>query len=182
MLKKFNDYIDDVFNVFLESFETKIDIHYKNNNGAIYGYFSLNNIDYLIIFRFYELSVCTVKFYRKDISLNEWTPTITDKNDSDTKQSIKVLSTIKHAVIDFIKENKPNFLIFGAMDKSKGRKNLYTYFCLDLINIFPSYEYKEFPYNGIIYILYNKDLDINIINNDLLTKIYNNEFVDTIID
>jgi hypothetical protein len=45
IMKNFKDYIDSTLNVFLESFETKIDIHYKTINGVIHGNFSLNNID-----------------------------------------------------------------------------------------------------------------------------------------
>jgi hypothetical protein len=180
IIENFEDYSEKTnIEKYFEIANTLANINYKIKDNLLIGEFTINKKEYLIIFREYDKKISTVKFYRKNI-VGDWVTEIVEKNEQNIGQSGRVLSTIKKSAIDYLKEKDVDFLLFGALDGSKGRKNLYTWFCNFITLNNPILKYKRIKYiqDTLIFIIYKHNLDVSVIDNEMMQKIQNIELND----
>jgi hypothetical protein len=178
-VEKFGDFLQQKIDKYLEIVNTPFNINYVNNKNRLIGDFTINEKKYIIIYQTYYNNIITVKFYKQDLS-GDWDTNIIDRDNQNVGQAGRVLSTVKESIFGYIKENKPNCLLFGALDASKDRKNLYNHFCNDIIFKFNEYKFeKGYINNETFFIVYNDLFDKSIINNNLIEEIRLNELNDT---
>lgn len=150
LLKKFDEY----FNSISEALNNPIDIDWKeNDNIQMIGYFEINDSIYKIESKRQIGNNWSFSFYY--LNDGRWETQL--KNDS--KNTFRVLATIKKSIYHLFDSKTPNSIIFSAIDNNDTRKRLYLGFC----NEFCRNTNWTISNNGTedhqLYLLFNNNLD-----------------------
>lgn len=138
------------FSEFLELTEAgknPVEIKWKKTNNRWEGNFEIKGIEYNIEIYISDIEVnfdiWEFKFYKNK---NETQIT------GDFRSHFIIVPTIQKALEDFIKNKKPNCVIFLASDNSKSRKSLYNNTSLDIASRFNYYSVNPMlPKNDIVF-------------------------------
>ncbi len=144
-----------------EALDNPLEIKWIDKDFEISGFFTLNKSAYNIRCINKGDNIWTYKFYKFDDKEQKLSPDLSN----DKKNVFRVLPTIKIGFDYIINLKNPDALIFGALDKSEGRKKLYNSFCEELIK---NYDYKyttNRKEDRQIFILYKPSIDENILMN-----------------
>ncbi|HHX69462.1 MAG TPA: hypothetical protein GX708_15630 [Gallicola sp.] len=156
-IKTFESFDKSVERLF-EGFDTPVDIKWIDNNNELIGLFQVNDKVYKISCEYKNNDIWTYKFYNYDSIKKSLDIKLTNFNTG----YMSVLSTIRSGMEYLIDTKDPKSIIFGATDRSKGRKVLYERFSNELCD---KYNF-ELTINGVenkkIFILY-KDIDKEIL-------------------
>jgi hypothetical protein len=122
--KKFIKKMDDYFDKLSEAFDNPLDIKWIDNDDILRGLFTINDNIYQIVCENKDNNIWKYDFYfyEKD---KKFSPELTGFE----KDKFRVLPTIENGIEYLYNNKKVDCIIFGASDKSKGRKKLYTAFC-----------------------------------------------------
>ena len=152
------------FKKIYDAFNIPVEIDFQETLLGYRGEFVVNNNNYKINSNFVKHNFLTFKFSRYDNYKNEYTQELF--ND---KSKFRVIPTIQTA-ISYIIDKSESGVIFTALDKSIGRKNLYKKFCIEFCESNNLYTHYIFGYDNItLYMIYRKDK--NFSNSDLLDVI-----------
>lgn len=138
------------FKEFLELTEAgknPTEINWKKTNNRWDGIFNIKDIEYNIETYISDIEVdfdiWEFKFYK-----NKKETQIT----GDFKTHFIIVPTIQNAFEEFIKEKKPDCVLFLASDNSKSRKSLYNNISLDISTRYKYYSINPMlPKNDILF-------------------------------
>lgn len=164
-IDKFQNFLDSL----VESYNTPVEIKWIER-GNLIGLFCVDDKVYQINCVDRGNDIWTYKFYLYDNASGDLLTNLTNFKTG----KMSVLSTIRNGMKYLVKNKSPKCLIFGALDKSEGRKKLYYAFSEELE--------KEFGYklntakfsNKQIFVLFKPDIDKNLIEvviKDLIQEI-----------
>lgn len=160
-IKDYNEYnkIDVYINSVFEAIDNPLEVEYSFIDDVLYGTFNDGKTDYVIEAEHIIHNFFTFKFKANDNG--EYT---VDLNNNRGVEKYRVLATVKNSLFFILDELKPNGVIFGALDKSKGRKRLYDKFVEEYLLKNPNKDstIKE-QNNEKVYLIHNKDEDIETI-------------------
>jgi hypothetical protein len=157
MITNFSEY--DELKILFEDLNFSFDIEWeKQTEDEHIGYFDEEK---------YQIEIINLidnnwffKFYRWDDKSQEYVSNINLKDEQlSSKDASNVLGTIRHTILEFVKDNKPQSISFIAADESKSRKSLYNLFSNELVNKFL---YKKIVYeldDYKIFVLYTEKND-----------------------
>lgn len=165
--KKFIKNLDDFFNSISEAFDNPLQIRWVDKDDILRGFFTVNDNIYQIVCENKGNSIWKYDFYFFEKDKNQFSIELTKNN----KDKFRVLPTIKTGMQYLYDNKKVDAIVFGASDKSKGRKKIYESFC----------EFFSTNNNLKYYTKVHTDLETNIdrqifilykelINKELLTK------------
>lgn len=165
--KKFIKNLTDFFNSVSEAFNNPLSIRWVNKGDILRGLFTVNDNIYQIVCENKGNSIWKYDFYFFEKDKNQFSIELTKNN----KDKFRVLPTIKTGMQYLYDNKKVDAIVFGASDKSKGRKKIYESFC----------EFFSTNNNLKYYTKVHTDLETNIdrqifilykelINKELLTK------------
>jgi hypothetical protein len=172
-IKKIDEYFDNLS----EAFDNPLPIKWVDKGDILRGLFTVNDNIYQIVCVNKGNNIWKYDFYFFEKNKN-FTPELTGLE----KDKFRVLPTVKDG-IKYLYDNKDiNAIVFGASDKSKGRKKLYEQFC----KYFSSENNLEF-YTKVhsdlnenidrqIFVLYKNNLDIDILTNTILEILEEEKF------
>lgn len=141
----------------LESYNTPVDIKWIDNNNQLIGLFMINDKIYQITCADKGEDIWTYKFYLYEN--NELSPNLTNYK----RGSLSVLSTVRDGMKYLLNNKQPKGLVFGALDKSEGRKKLYLTYSNEISNLY-NYEFiTKNQDNKQLYILFKNDIDREIL-------------------
>lgn len=172
-IKKIDEYFDNLS----EAFENPLPIKWIDKVDVLRGLFVVNNNIYQIVCQNKGNNIWKYDFYFFEKNKN-FTPELTGLE----KDKFSVLPTVKTG-IKYLYDNKNiNAIIFGASDKSRGRKGLYEQFCKDFSSD-NNLEYYTKVHSDLnenidrqIFVLYKKDLDKDILTNTILEILEEEKF------
>jgi len=158
-LKHNNDFnFDKSLNDLFEGFNTPVQIKWIDNKNKLIGLFIVNDKIYQITCKEKNNDIWTYKFYLYDKDKNQLDVELTNFNSG----YMSVLSTVKLGMEYLIDNKNIKSIIFGATDKSKGRKSLYQKFSEELSTKYNFNLSTNEIDNKKIFILY-KDIDKEIL-------------------
>ena len=150
----FEKSLSDLF----ESFDTPSEIKWFDNKNKLIGLFIVNDKVYQITCEEKNKDIWTYKFYLYDKDKNQLDVELTNFNSG----YMSVLSTVKLGMEYLIDNKNIKSIVFGATDKSKGRKSLYQKFSEELSTKYNFNLSTNEIDNKKIFILY-KDIDKEIL-------------------
>lgn len=158
-LKNNNDFnFDKSLNDLFEGFNTPTQIKWIDNKNKLIGLFIVNDKIYQITCEQKNNDIWTYKFYLYDKDKNQLDVELTNFKSG----YMSVLSTIRVGMEYLIENKKVKSIIFGATDKSKGRKSLYQNFSEELSKKYDFNLSSNEISDKKIFILY-KDIDKEIL-------------------
>jgi hypothetical protein len=170
-LKTVEDYLDDYFHKLDEAFDNPLPITWSRNGNFIYGNFKIKEKEYLIEAHFIINDFMTFKFKIK--KCDDYSTELVNDGSNDY---IRVIPTIKEALLYLLDVIKPNGVIFAAMDSSNGRKFVYDRFIVDYIKNNDFYNgFSNFFRGAKIYTIYLKTIEKDIPSETLKFVIENTE-------
>jgi hypothetical protein len=145
--------IDDYMKLYLEAYDTPLNIDWEKDGSSLVGYFKVKDLEYKIYSDIVINDFMTYKFkYKKDNAYSD------ELLNSDKNYKISVLPTIKSG-LDFILNNvEPSGVIFDALDESKGRKMIYDRYCNQYVDTKKWKVYTQNYDNKKMYIIYKKEI------------------------
>ncbi len=161
------------FDELLESYDSPVNINWTAFDGKLVGIFLVRGVQYQISCLDKGYGVWTYKFYVCISESNELSPNLTNNDVG----KLSILSTIRDGMKYLIETKNPKSVIFGAFDKSEGRKKLYWRYSEELKN---EYDFKLLTKNRDdkqIFILYKQiEIDdllkiIDVIVSDVINEI-----------
>lgn len=105
----------------MEGLSEPVDVNWEKNDNLWKGIFSINECDYEIIIKNFSK---TQKHFLFKFTMNN-----SFDMANDLRKALSVIPTIENAATYFIEEVKPEAFIFTALDKSIGRKKMYSRYC-----------------------------------------------------
>jgi len=165
------DSFEKFFNSLSESYNSDVDIKWIDRNDNLIGLFSINNIVYQINCINKGNDIWTYKFYLYDSNLKELSPDITNFNTG----KMSILSTIRKGMLYLIDNKTPKCLIFGSLDKSEGRKKLYSRYSNEIKELYGYELHTSQIDNKKVFVLV-KDIEfykVEKIVNELIDEILN---------
>ena len=139
-IKTVKEHFGDLFNKLNKEINEALDnpcyINWIYEEPFIYGYFNIGDKEYKITCHFIINDFLTFKF-----SILKDGKQSTELVNDGSKDFLRVVPTIKEALIYLLDNVKPVGIIFVASDASKGRKMLYDRFISECIN-------KRIDYNA----------------------------------
>lgn len=170
-LKTVDDYLDDYLHKLDEAFDNPLPITWTSSGNFIYGYFKIGEKEYQIEAHFIINDFMTFKFKIK--KCDDYSTELVNDGSNDY---IRVIPTIKEALLYLLDVLKPNGVIFAAMDASNGRKFVYDRFIVDYIKNNELYNgYSNFFRGAKIYTIYLKTIGKDIPSETLKFVIENTE-------
>lgn len=150
MIKK----LDEYFNMLSEAFNNPLKIKWINKDDILIGVFSTNNNTY------------SIKCINKGYNIWKYDFFILNENDNfspeltnNEKDKYRVLPTVKSGIQYLLDNKKVDAVIFGATDKSKGRKKLYESFCEEFSKLNNLEFYTNIQDDKQIFIMFNKNIN-----------------------
>ena len=116
--------IDDFFDSISEAFDNPLFIKWIDKDNILRGLFTVNNNIYQIVCEDKGYNIWKYDFYYFDKN-KIFTTELTGLE----KDKFRVLPTVKVGIQYLYDNKKVDAIIFGASDKSKGRKSIYEDFC-----------------------------------------------------
>ena len=171
-LKHNNDFnFDKSLNDLFEGFNTPVQIKWIDNKNKLIGLFIVNDKIYQITCKEKNNDIWTYKFYLYDKDKNQLDVELTNFKSG----YMSVLSTVRVGMEYLIENKKVKSIIFGATDKSKGRKYLYQNFSEELSEKYNFNLSSNEVNDKKIFILY-KDIDKEILFKtveDIIEELFN---------
>jgi hypothetical protein len=164
-LHNFEDFsIAKILSRVAEGLNEPLTIQWDKNKDIWNGSFSIDNKIYKIIIKNFSQSGHWLFKFTADDSF---------KLTNDVKKAFTVLPTIEKAAKDFIKEKDPEIFMFAALDKSIGRKKMYTKFSESISKEFNLGFYEKQSNDEKLFILHKNEYD-GLEFSKTLVKIVNN--------
>ena len=143
-----------MFKDIFEAAKNPVNISWDKKGNRWHGFFDVHHQEFeIIINKYYSCKnsyIYQFKFFRDDES----------KIFNDNKYHFIVYATIKHALHEYVKETKPDILLFAAADESKARISMYR---LEASNLASKYHYHDLTKisedNDIVFGIYKEDKD-----------------------
>jgi len=161
-IKKIEEYFDNL----LEAFDNPLPIKWIDKDNILRGLFTVNDNIYQIVCANKGNNIWKYDFYFFDKN-KDFKPELTGLE----KDKFRVLPTVKVGMKYLYDSKDINAIVFGASDKSKGRKKIYEQFSKDF-STENNLEYYTKIYSDLtdntdrqIFVLYKKEMD-----NDILAK------------
>lgn len=159
--------LDEFFEMISEAFDNPLDIEWVDKGDILRGFFTVNDRIYQIVCENigYDTWKYDFFFFKEN---KEFSIELTNIE----KYKFRVLPTVESGIKYLFDNKNPNAIIFGAGDKSKGRKKLYDSFCKkfsednDLKFYTKIYTDLDKNIDKQIFLMYKDNIDL-----DLLTKI-----------
>jgi hypothetical protein len=172
-IKKIDEYFDNLS----EAFDNPLTIKWIDKGDILRGLFTVNDNIYQIVCINKGNNIWKYDFYFFEKN-KDFTPELTGLE----KDKFRVLPTVKVGM-KYLYDNKDiNAVVFGASDKSKGRKKLYEQFCKDF-SFENNLEYYTRVYSDLnenvdrqIFVLYKKDLNKDILSETILKILEEEKF------
>jgi hypothetical protein len=163
--------IDDLFSDISEALDNPLPIKWIDKNDKLIGLFTVNNNVYQINCINKGSNIWKYDFYKvenpdKFIFLPELTGLEKDK--------WRVLPTIKDGMYYLISNKLVDAIVFGATDKSKGRKKIYDSFCKDFSEKNNFEFYTKIQDDKQLFILFRKNINMKNLG-DIVTSIIEEE-------
>lgn len=161
MSNKFVKKMDDFFKIISEAFENPLPIKWIDKYDLLLGIFIVNNNIYQIKCEDKKNHIWKYDFYILEEN-KKFSPELTGLE----SDKFRVLPTVKSGMEYLILNKEVNAIVFGATDKSRGRKKLYESFCVEFSekNNFEFYT-KIYSDEGNsdkqIFIMYRKNIDMD---------------------
>jgi hypothetical protein len=169
--------IDEYFDNLSEAFDNPLPIKWIDKNDTLRGLFEVNDNIYQIVCVNKGNNIWKYDFYFFEKN-KKFTPELTGLE----KDKFRVLPTFKDGIKYLYNNRDVSAIIFGASDKSKGRKKLYEQFCKDFSSE-NNLEYYTKVHSDLnenidrqIFVLYKKDLDKDILTNTILEILEEEKF------
>jgi hypothetical protein len=157
-IKTLEEHFKEIFDKVDEALNNPLSVNWTFDAPYIYGSFKIEEKEYLIIAQFIINDFLTFKF---KVKKNE--DYSTELVNDGSKDFLRVVPTIRDSILYLLDTVKPNGIIFGAMDNSKGRKYVYDRFISEYIKIRKDYDAISQLNGGIkLYTIYLQDLDVDI--------------------
>jgi hypothetical protein len=161
---EFDNEVNKFFDDLKEALGTPVEIEYLRQDDTIYGFFVVNDSEYLIEAKFILHDFLTFKFKAKTPD-NKYTMEIT--NDRNCEKH-RVLPTVEKGLLHIINTYNPRGVIFATLDSSIGRKRLYDKFTDKYISNNKNKKCTKHEYNNEkIYIIHditeNADIVIDVV-------------------
>lgn len=151
--------LDEYFDMLSEAFNNPLDIKWVDKGDILIGLF----IAYEHVYRINCVNkgdnMWKYDFYLYDQGRNEFSPELTGYE----KDKYRVLPTVKVGLEYLDSTKSPDVIVFGATDKSRGRKKLYESFCVDFAKKNNFIFYTKMQDDKQIFILYKNGVDRNIL-------------------
>ncbi len=169
--------LDDFFDSISEAFDNPLSIKWIDKDMILRGLFTINNNVYQIVCENKGNNIWKYDSYHYNEN-NIFSPEITNIN----IDKFRVLPTIKVG-IQYLYDNKDvDVIIFGASDKSKGRKKLYESFCEDFskrndLNYYTKvYSNLDQNVDRQIFVLFKSEVDRDILSDKIIQIIEEEKF------
>jgi hypothetical protein len=170
-IKTVKEHLDEYFIKLNEAFDNPLVINWTSEGNFIYGFFNIGEKEYQIEANFIINDFMTFKFKIK--KCDDYSTELVNDGSNDY---IRVIPTIKEALLYLLDVIKPNGVIFAAMDSSNGRKFVYDRFIVDYIKNNDFYNgFSNFFRGAKIYTIYLKTIDKDIPSETLKFVIENTE-------
>lgn len=173
-IKTYEEYDSRIHNFFdnlSETLNNPFDVKYSVEDNVIYGSFNDGLIDYLIVAEIILDGFIVFKFKAKDDGINY----TTELNNKRGVEKYRVLATVKQSLYYFLDEVKPRGIIFGALDKSRGRKKVYDRFIDEYLSKNTNVDcLRKEENNEKLYLIHDKDEDIETIISVIKYAVDNN--------
>lgn len=144
-----------------EGLDNPVDIRWVDKGIELGGFFVVNDKTYSIICKDKGDNIWTYKFYRFDDIDKKLSPDLT----KDNKNVFRVLPTVELGLSYLIDIKNLSGLIYGALDRSEGRKKLYHSFSEKLADKYGFIYNTSRSDDKQIYILYKPNFGKDIIFN-----------------
>lgn len=170
-IKKMDHYFDKIS----EAFDNPLDIKWVDKNLVLRGLFTINDNIYQIVCENKNNNIWKYDFYffEKD---KKFSPELTGFE----KDKYSVLPTIESGIEYLYSSKKVDCIVFGASDRSKGRKKIYTAFCEKFcLNNNLKFYTKIYNSNNIdrqIFVLYKNYIDREILSETILKILEEEKF------
>ena len=169
--------LDDFFDSISEAFDNPLPIKWIDKDMILRGLFTINNNIYQIVCENKGNNIWKYDFYHYDEN-NIFSPEITNINND----KFRVLPTVKVGLQYLYDNNDVDVIIFGASDKSKGRKKLYESFCEDFskrndLNYYTKvYSNLDQNVDRQIFVLFKSEVDRDILSDKIIQIIEEEKF------
>lgn len=165
--KNFIKNLDDFFNSISEAFDNPLKIKWVDKDDILRGFFTVDDNIYQIVCENKGNNIWKYDFYFFESDKNQFSTELTKNN----KDKFRVLPTVKVGMQYLYDKKKADAIVFGASDKSRGRKKIYESFC-EVFSTDNNLKYYTKVHSDLennidrqIFILYKE-----LINKELLTK------------
>lgn len=165
--KRFIKKLDEYFKMLSEAFDNPLNIKWIDEGNKLIGLFYVYENVYQINCNKKNNDIWKYDFYLYEDSTNSLSPEITGFK----KDKYRVLPTIKSGLEYLIKNKNVNAIIFGATDKSKGRKKLYESFCVDFARNNNFEYYTKLQDDKQIFVLYKSNINKNVLMDTIIKTI-----------
>lgn len=163
--------LDDYFDIISEALKNPLDIKWVDKNNKVIGLFTVNNNIYQINCINKENSIWKYDFY-----FLEKNKLLSPKLTGLEKDKYRILPTVKVGLEHLNSLKKPDAIVFGATDKSKGRKKIYESFCIEFAKTNNFEFYTKMENDKQIFILYKNNIDRNILTKTVFNIIEEEKF------
>jgi hypothetical protein len=169
--------LDDFFDSLSEAFNNPLVIKWIDKSYILRGLFTVNDNIYQIVCEERGNNIWKYDFYFYDKNKN-FSPLLTGLE----KDKFRVLPTVKIGLQYLYDTKKVEAIVFGASDKSKGRKSLYEDFCEEFSKK-NNLEYYTRVYSDLnenidrqIFVLYKDYIDRVILSETILKILEEEKF------
>jgi len=163
--------LDYFFNILKEAFDNPLEIKWVDKGNTLIGLFRNNENVYKINCINKNNNIWKYDFYFFEEN-KIFTTELTGLN----KDKYRVLPTIKIGIQYLVDNKSPNAIVFGAADKSKGRKKLYESFCIDFASKNNFNFYTKIEDDKQLFILFKDSLDKDILTETVIKIIDEEKF------
>lgn len=160
--------LDEFFDLLNETFEKSLEIKWINQGNDLIGLFSTNENAYQINCIDKGDNIWRYDFYHVTKSTNfTFSPNLLVS----VKDRFNILSTVKEGLYYLINNKEVDAIVFGATDRSRGRKKLYERFCKDF-SIKTGYKfYTRVQNDNQLFLLFKENIDLEILTNKVISII-----------
>jgi len=162
MIDKFDSFMKDLF----ESYENPVNINWIDKSNELIGLFQVDENIYQIYCKQHDNLIWTYKFMKYDKISKTFS---LELNTTSPKSKMTILGTIRNGMDYLISHKNPNGIVFSALDKSSGRKKLYTRFSEEIVERY-KYDFKTSLQGDKQVFILHKNIKIELII-DLIGKI-----------
>ena len=163
-MNKFVKKLDDFFEMIKEAFKDPLEIKWIDKAGHLIGLFGVNDNIYQINCVERGKNIWKFDFYSVERKEDNFvlSPDMTNRE----RDKFRVLPTVVVGLEYLVLQKKPEAIILGAVDSSKGRKKLYASF-LDDLSLKMNYKFytkvyktsEEINSTKQLFVLYKEGID-----------------------
>lgn len=162
MITKLDEYLKTIS----EAFQNPLHIQWVDKINSLIGLFHVNENVYQInaINKGNDIWKYDFYFFEDNKSFN---PSLTGLE----KDKYRVLPTVKSGMEYLVNQKKVDAIIFGATDKSSGRKKLYESFCVNFSKNNNFEYYSKMQDDKQIFVLYKSYINMNVLTDTIISII-----------